>query len=148
MEIGLLKGRHPLLKDVDVTINPSKGLALVEGRASPRKGRVSGALNLTDGSYTNPQLGMFQVNGIATRTQLESNKDTGHPHIKGLQLENNNARERPDAAVDPTIEEVTPSEVERGQVLQTAEVIMNMLDVTMPDTLTDEQKKKVMSCII
>ncbi|KAG6428532.1 hypothetical protein SASPL_112784 [Salvia splendens] len=148
VEIGLLKGRHPLLKDVDVTINPSKGLALVEGRASPRREGVSGALNLTDGSSTNPQLGMFQVNGIATGTQLESNKDTGHLHIKGLQLENNNAGERPDAAVDPTIEDViTPSEVERGQVLQTAEVIMNMLDITMPDTLTDEQKKKVFTAV-
>ncbi|KAL1547864.1 hypothetical protein AAHA92_16171 [Salvia divinorum] len=147
VEIGLLKGRHPLLKDVDVTINPSKGLALVEGRTSPRRGRVTGALNLTDGSPTNPQLEMFQVNGTSTRTQLESNRDIGHLHIKGVKLENNNTGERTDAVVDPTIEEVNSSEVERGQVLQTAEVIMNMLDITMPDTLTDEQKKKVITAV-
>lgn len=143
MELGLLKGRHPLLKDVDVTINPSKGLALVEGRASPKRGRVDAALNLTNGSSTNPQLEMFQVNGTATRTQLGSNKDIGELHVKGLQLEDNNVEKQSDAAVDPTTEGLDSSDVERGQVIQTTEVMMKMLDATMPQTLSDEQKKKV-----
>ncbi|XP_057767762.1 uncharacterized protein LOC130988029 [Salvia miltiorrhiza] len=147
VELGLLKGRHPLLKDVDVTINPSKGLALVEGRASPKRGGVGGVLNLTNGGSTNPQLEMLKVNGTATRAQLGSNKDIGELHIKGLQLEDNNVGKRSDAAVNPTTEGVNSSEVERGQVLQTAEVIMNMLDVTMPETLSDEQKKKVFNAV-
>lgn len=45
VELGLLKGRHPLLKDVDVTINPLKGLALVEGRATPKSSRVNKFFN-------------------------------------------------------------------------------------------------------
>jgi hypothetical protein len=35
-------------------------------------------------------------------------------------------------------------DIENGQVLPTAQVVMNMLDVMMPDTLTKEKKKKVM----
>ncbi|KAI9113775.1 hypothetical protein K1719_015026 [Acacia pycnantha] len=36
---------------------------------------------------------------------------------------------------------------ERGQVLQTARVVMNMLDVTIPGTLTEEKKKKVLTAM-
>jgi len=32
---------------------------------------------------------------------------------------------------------------ELGQVLQTTQVVINMLDVTMPGTLTEERKKEV-----
>ena len=46
MELGLLKGRHPLLKDVDVAINPSKSFALVKNRASNKSHRVSKFLDL------------------------------------------------------------------------------------------------------
>ena len=34
---------------------------------------------------------------------------------------------------------------ERRQALQTAQVLMNMLDATMPGTLMEEHKKKVLS---
>ena len=37
VEFALLKGRHPLIKDVDITINPSKGLAFVEPQVNERK---------------------------------------------------------------------------------------------------------------
>lgn len=40
-------------------------------------------------------------------------------------------------------EAVYPNDGERGNVLRAAKVIMNMLDVTMPDTLTEGQKNKV-----
>jgi len=42
------------------------------------------------------------------------------------------------------VQEVGSVDSERGQVLQTAEVVMSMLDKTMPGTLTEEKKKKVM----
>lgn len=139
MELGLLKGRHPLLKDVDVTINPSKGLALLEGRASPRKGRADRLLNPTNGSATNPPPEMFQVNDTARRTQPGSKIDVEELHVKIAQGENNVVKQS-DAAIDPT--------KEGAAVTQTAQVVLNMLDVTVPDTLSDEQKKKVMTCII
>lgn len=148
MELGLLKGRHPLLKDVDVTINPSKGLALLEGRASPKRGRVDELLNLTNGSAKNPQSQMLQIKDTAIRTQLGSKVDVEELHVELSHGEDNNVEKQSVAAVDPTQEGDNASDTERGQVLQTAEVVMNMLDVTVPETLTDEQKKKVMTCII
>ncbi|KAL0346805.1 UNVERIFIED_CONTAM: Embryogenesis-associated protein [Sesamum calycinum] len=62
VELGLLKGRHPLLKDVDFTINPSKGLALMESRASSKEERVDKLLSFTNGSSTSPQVDVFQAN--------------------------------------------------------------------------------------
>lgn len=145
VELGLLKGRHPLLKDVDVTVHPSKGLALLEGSSSSKREQGGRFLNLTNGSSTNPQLEMFQENDTAMRTQLGSKKDVGEVHIKGLQVEGSNVGRQSNATVDATTEEEDNlSDIERGQVLQTAQVVMNMLDVTMPEALSDEQKKKVM----
>lgn len=40
-------------------------------------------------------------------------------------------------------DEVGSEDTEKGQVLRTAEVVMNILDMTNPGTLTDEEKKKV-----
>ncbi|KAH6837506.1 hypothetical protein C2S53_001029 [Perilla frutescens var. hirtella] len=147
VELGLLKGRHPLLKDVDVTLNPSKGLALMDGRATSRRGRVGGLLNLTNGSSTNPKLEMFQENDTAMRTQLGSKKYIGEVHIKGLQLEDKNVGKQSNTAIDPTTEGVNSSDIERGKVLQTAQVVMNMLDITMPEVLSDDQKKKVLNAV-
>ena len=53
VELGLLKGRHPLLKDVDVTINPSKGLALVESRSSDKNDEVDKLSDLTQPNALN-----------------------------------------------------------------------------------------------
>ena len=39
-------------------------------------------------------------------------------------------------------EEVSSVDGERGQGLQTAQVVMNMLDMTMPSTLTEEKNRK------
>lgn len=139
VELGLLKGRHPLLKDVDVTINPSKGLALLEGRASPKKGRAERLLNPTNGSATNPPPEMTKVNDTARRTQPASKIDVEELHVKIAHGENNVVKEA-DAVIDPTTEGTA--------VVQTAQVVLNMLDATVPETLSDEQKKKVMTCII
>ncbi|KAI3995389.1 hypothetical protein MKX01_040505, partial [Papaver californicum] len=48
VELGFLKGRHPLLEDVDVTINPSKGLSLVEGISSDEPKNSSKIPNLSE----------------------------------------------------------------------------------------------------
>ena len=41
-------------------------------------------------------------------------------------------------------EGVSPVDTERGQMLQTAQVVVNMLDVTLLGTLAEEQKERVM----
>ncbi|KAK6131703.1 hypothetical protein DH2020_034500 [Rehmannia glutinosa] len=149
VELGLLKGRHPLLKDIDVTINPSKGLELVGSRASSRRAGVDKLLNLTNGNSSNPPLAMFQEN-TATSIQSGSVKDIGEPpsSTKGLQQEDNDIGKQSSATIDAVVEEGTgSSDNERGKVLQSAQVVMNMLDVTMPDTLSDEQKKKVLDAV-
>lgn len=49
-----------------------------------------------------------------------------------------------DKAVEQKPNDV-PGDTEMSQILQTAEFVMKMLDVTMPGTLEEEQKKKVFS---
>lgn len=137
VELGLLKGRHPLLKDVEVTINPLKGLAFVEGKPPPKSSRANKFFNLEKSSTFNEH--------SMDPTKLE----TAHIHPgqnprRSLHKENelqqvNNDTLQESSSVDAEVIE----EDERGQVLQTAEVIMNMLDVTMPGTLTEEHKTKV-----
>lgn len=154
VELGLLKGRHPLLTDVDVTINPSKGLSLVESGASNRNGRANKLLNLPslatlDVNSVNHLKDMFEGDSAANLQLRSKNKLKGDLQfeINGLQPENKNSLEQSSAIDAQLVEDevANPVESERGQVLQTAEVVMNMLDVTMPETLTEEQKKKVMS---
>ncbi|KAL8040167.1 hypothetical protein ABFX02_10G080600 [Erythranthe guttata] len=141
VELGLLKGRHPLLQDVDVTINPSKGLALVESGASSNKERVDKLLNLTNGNSTASPLEIFQANDT-TGIQSRSAKDIGGlpPITEVLQKGDKNVGKQ-------SVEEGINSDNERGQVLQTAEMVVNMLDVNMPGTLTDDQKKKVLNAV-
>lgn len=143
MELGLLKGRHPLLKDVDVSINPSKGLALVERGDSSKRGRVDKLLNLTNGSPTDTQVEMSRANDTAKSHQSRSIKDMGQPPpiTEGLKQEDSNVGTESDATIDEVINSI---DSEEGQVLKTAQVVMNMLDVTMPNALSDEKKKKVM----
>lgn len=150
VELGLLKGRHPLLEDVDVTINLSKGLTLV-GSPSDRSFRSNKLLNLPnsdalDGYSIDPSL--RKVGGgdneapIYSRyaRDLKDLQSTGQQHETYRNLQNGSA----DDAEPGEKEAGSPVDGERGQVLQTAEMVMNMLDVTMPDTLTEEQKKKVL----
>ncbi|KAK4342367.1 hypothetical protein RND71_038183 [Anisodus tanguticus] len=153
VELGLLKGRHPLLED-DVTINPSKGLTLVGG-PSDRSFRSNKLLNLPtsdalDGSSLDPSLKILDGGDIAatiySRFGRDSGKDlrsTGQLQETYITLQNGSA----DDANSGEAEAGSPVDGERDQVLQTAEVVMNMLDVTMPDTLTEEQKKKVLTAV-
>ena len=167
VEFTLLKGRHPLLKDADVTVNPSKGLAFTDERAPEQnisngvEGRynssplhlshkiVDGYINrkLTQPNSVNGLLddpansvlkqtdaaAQGKVNGnVDSRSevqQIESEDDDGTKHINAIDFQNSSAD--------------TEMDEEENKVLQTAAVVMNMLDVTMPGALDDEQKEKV-----
>lgn len=154
VELGLLKGRHPLLKDVDVTINPLEGLALVEGRASERSDELDKLWDLSQSTALNgytvdPVKDMLEHSDTAASIYLRSRRDSqGNSDIedRGLQEVENGAVQQisPVGAELVEEEEVGSVDSERGQVLQTAEVVMSMLDKTMPGTLTEEKKKKVM----
>ncbi|TMW99052.1 hypothetical protein EJD97_003122 [Solanum chilense] len=153
VEVGLLKGRHPLLEDVDVSINLSKDVTLV-GRPSDRSFRSNKLLNLPnsdalDSCSLDPSLKILEGGDIEETIysrcgrdfkDLRSTVQLQEPYIT---LENGSA----DDAEPRGDEAGSPVDGERGQVLQTTEVVMNMLDVTMPDTLTEEQKKKVLTAV-
>ena len=147
VELGLLKGRHPLLNDVEVTINPLKGLALVEGRAPHKSSRVSKFFDLGKSSALSEH-SMDPVREMLEATDTHPEQDSW----RNLELEDNKLQQvhngtlQQSSSVDvEAIKEDVISSVdnERGQVLKTAEVVMNMLDATMPGTLTEERKKKV-----
>lgn len=145
-----MKGRHPLLKDVDVTINLSKGLAVAKGRASHENGKVTKLLDQTHSSSLNGYSGdpidnMLDESEAAAGLSLRSRQELQRKIETELQEVENGALGQINS-IDADLvkdEEVSPVDSERGQVLQTAEVVMNMLDITMPDTLTEEKKKKV-----
>lgn len=151
VELGLLKGRHPLLQDIDVTINPSKGLALVEGRTSETNGRLDEVLNIANlnDSDTNmdPMKEFLTENDPVASIQLKFNQNLTRNGTLGDQIlsGSNGAFPRDSLKNGDSSEDTEPDleETDQGQVLQTAQVVMNMLDVTMPGTLKEEDKKKV-----
>ncbi|KAL0735721.1 hypothetical protein Bca4012_011931 [Brassica carinata] len=156
VELGLLKGRHPLLKDVDVTVNPSKGLILSEAKV-PGKGITAQKLAQVARGKT--------VNGYSvdpSRKTLEDSYITPKSSLPfGTELEKNvkidtgsdepvNGGVSTSGPVDVELVEDNKSDVEeseRGDMLQTAEVVVNMLDLTMPGTLKADEKKKVMDAV-
>ncbi|MCH88579.1 alpha/beta-hydrolases superfamily, partial [Trifolium medium] len=65
-----------------------------------------------------------------------------------LQVKNGPVQQTSSTGSDQIGEENAASvDGEHGHVLQTAQVVTNMLDVTMPGTLTEEQKKKVLAAV-
>lgn len=140
VELGLLKGRHPLLKDVDVTINPSKGLSLVGGRSFGKSGRRDKLLNLP-----NTDSIASQENSITAGIQSKSRQESRGPELdmKRLKQEGKGLENQSSDVNAEFIDGTNPIDDERGQVLQTAGTVINMVDVTIPGTLSEEQKKKV-----
>ena len=61
---------------------------------------------------------------------------------KGLQGVHNDMLPQTES-VEAELEEGTSEDGEIGEVLQTSQVVMNMLDVTMPGTLKEAEKQKV-----
>ncbi|XP_039071589.1 uncharacterized protein LOC120218760 [Hibiscus syriacus] len=142
VELGLLKGRHPLLKDVDVTISPSKGVAFTEGRLT---GKGRNTKKLLDLSRSN------SINGYSvgpTRDMLEDGSTAASMHLQSGQdsLKDVSAKNKP-LEGELVKEEAVPEDGKIGQVLQTAQVVMNMLDVTMPGTLKEAEKQKVLAAV-
>ncbi|XP_025804077.1 uncharacterized protein LOC112883072 isoform X2 [Panicum hallii] len=138
VEFALLKGRHPLIKDVDITINPSKGLAFVEPQVNERKAQKDSSFRPQSELilYNNVPHG---INGLLVNSAREY---SGALNNENGQLKNNGDVERVNR--DP---EESSEDVEKGQVLQSASLVINMLDATMPGTLDDDQKKKVLVAV-
>ncbi|KAL5201549.1 hypothetical protein ABZP36_035903 [Zizania latifolia] len=143
VEFALLKGRHPLIKDVDITINPSKGLAFVEPQENDRK--VPNDNNFRQ----QPHFILYNsmphgINGLL----LDSTKeDSGANKKENSQVKNNGDINRENKDPYEEESEETPEDDEKGHVLQSASLVMNMLDATMPGTLDDDQKKKVLVAV-
>ncbi|XP_026431112.1 uncharacterized protein LOC113328223 [Papaver somniferum] len=145
VELGFLKGRHPLLEDVDVTINPSKGLSLVEGISSDEPKDSSKIRNLSEynalSAYgVDPPEESDKVANVPLRSQKQL-PDHSETQKVGESDEPKHSSS-PDAEAVEEEGEVPVNE--ESQVLQSAQVVMNMLDVTMPGTLSPEQKRKVL----
>ncbi|RWW71990.1 hypothetical protein BHE74_00020232 [Ensete ventricosum] len=175
VEFALLKGRHPLLKDVDIAINPSKGLAFIDDR-TPEKSISSGAKGSHDsyGLYISHKIADRQtygklsqpspVNGFlndsvnialkqndaAVLGEADDNLDS-RSELQQIKSADNEGTKNSRSIIDFKNESAANAnnegDDEGNNVLQTAEVVMNMLDITMPSTLDDEQKKKVLSAV-
>ncbi|CAI8610934.1 unnamed protein product [Vicia faba] len=149
VELGLLKGRHPLLTDIDVTINPSKGLAVVEEVRTDKSSKV-GKLSGSDpynGNSTDPTKGLVEESKNDAGFQQDLQQNIEHRDVS-LQVKSGPLQQNSSSGTDLIGEENAASvDSEQGRVLQTAQVVTNMLDVTMPGTLTEEQKKKVLAAV-
>ncbi|CAA7051576.1 unnamed protein product [Microthlaspi erraticum] len=153
VELGLLKGRHPLLKDVDITVNPSKGLVLSEAIAhekgiNAKKLPPAARGKVVNGYHVDPSGETLEDSDITTNSSLPSGTELEkNVKVETGSDEPENGGVSAKGLVD--VEDVEPSveESERGQMLQTTEVVVKMLDVTMPGTLKAEEKKKVMDAV-
>ncbi|KAJ8648299.1 hypothetical protein MRB53_001322 [Persea americana] len=144
VELALLKGRHPLLRDVDITIKPSKGLAPVEGselggKVSSGSDQFKGMLQEIEDEVQN------KVNVPEKDFQGRLNVGSVEPHqeksINGLQQSTSVNADLVNGGGD------SPLDDERSQSIQAAEFVMNVFDATVPGTLAEEQKKKVITAM-
>ncbi|KAL5572296.1 hypothetical protein UlMin_021893 [Ulmus minor] len=157
VELGLLKGRHPLLKDVDITINPTKGIAFREDKEFYDTAKVTKLLDHTPscastGYGAHSTNDMFKESDTTAGLILRVRKDLqGKYEIEGTRSQEAGTGEllktNSSGADMVTGEEVSPVDSDSSKVLQTTQVVMNMLDVTMPGTLTEEKKKKVVTAV-
>lgn len=139
VEVGLLKGRHPLLEDTDVTNNPSKHIKLMATKASHASSRSNNLLNLHE-------LDAFDGNNsFSSKKMLKSSDD--YAYSSSGKAKDTNGTVTQTNLVDSEVGkegDVDLVDSERGKVLQATEVVMNMLDGKMPEALSEEQKQKVM----
>ncbi|KAH9608235.1 hypothetical protein KSS87_015048 [Heliosperma pusillum] len=157
VELGLLKGRHPLLQDIDVTINPSKSLALMEGRSSDTNTRLQRLPNMSEvnGSHSNldPANKILTESAPAASSNIDLQYDPNSTKNPGsddhVLIELNSIPPVSRSVDNDSAGDIgaTPKESDSGQLLQTAQVVMNMLDVTMPGTFKEEEKRKVVEAL-
>ena len=152
VELGLLKGRHPLLTDIDVTVNPDKGLAVVEEIRMDKIDKVRQLLDLTrsdafNGYSVDPNQDLLDESKNDPSLHFRSKHDLqSNLQGEGMSSQVKNGPLQQTSSTDADLIEegnVGSIDGENGQVLRTAQVVINMLDVTVPGTLTEEQKKKV-----
>uniref|UniRef100_A0A7N2MPH1 DUF7750 domain-containing protein n=2 Tax=Quercus lobata TaxID=97700 RepID=A0A7N2MPH1_QUELO len=138
-------------------IRASIGLALVESRSSDKNDEVDKLSDLTqpnalNGYSVDPIKGTLEDSDTVASLCLSSRRDSQEnleAEDAGLQEMENGALQRI-SSVDSELvkeEEVSSVDAERGQGLQTAQVVMNMIDITMPGTLTEEKKQKVLTAV-
>ncbi|XP_065851438.1 uncharacterized protein [Euphorbia lathyris] len=152
VELGLLKGRHPLLKDLDINFNPSKDLTIVEGRTAGNRIKDDKFFDLTladDNNYAvDPLNEVLEYSNTAVQSRPEQDSQDVEVEEGLPKVENGTFQQSSSADAELAKEEVAaPTDSEIGEVLQTTEVVMNMLDVTMPGILAEEQKKKVLIAV-
>lgn len=152
VELGLLKGRHPLLTDIDVTINPSKGLTVMEEVRPDKNPKMGKLLELTQSEVFNgysidPTKDLLEESENGSSLQFRSQHDLQRKFEQedmSLPVKLSPLQQTSSTGGDSIEEEnVASGDSEHGHVLQTAQVVINILDVTMPGTLTEEKKKKV-----
>ncbi|KAK1417442.1 hypothetical protein QVD17_26569 [Tagetes erecta] len=136
VELGLLKGRHPLLEDSDVTITPSKQVT----------SHGSGISN------NFPKFLQLDGNGLHSREKMLKRSDEYVDSSFGRDIQMSKAKDKDTAngmVTQTNLVDLKEGDVdsERGKVLQATEVVMNMLDVTMPEALSEEQKLKVLTAV-
>ncbi|KAL2613381.1 hypothetical protein R1flu_025073 [Riccia fluitans] len=185
VEVALLRGRHPLLNVVDLTVKPSKEWSSVGNqipsmtstqKVSTTYQEVPSANDMADSEIidiTGHASDLFE--NSESDTQEESNatletlehkgpkndvvaqgdhslidgsvtkltEDTVNTHIQG---EKRNEEDGKSSSVTEE-QEHADEEVERGQVQLAAESVMKVLDVTMPGTLSAEQKQQVLEAV-
>lgn len=164
VELALLKGRHPLLNDVDITITPPKSLAIIDERsekdisAEDRMQRVSDSnkhkkkrrefLKL-ENSNASSDIVMFPISSLPGQDDhpYKGNSELGETRA-GDHL--NGTTETQESSLVKGSEEGEDdlTDSENSQALGAASVLLNMLDFTMPGTLDDEQKNKVLTTAV
>ncbi|KAL5728515.1 hypothetical protein ACHQM5_001589 [Ranunculus cassubicifolius] len=129
VELGFLKGRHPTLTDVDITINPSASL-LVENKEHSGVNKYA-SIKETDASNE------------SHRDPIDNDTENkGDPVSQGS--ETGKKSEESGLDDDIPVSEMAEAEDDNSQALQSAEAVMKMLDASMPGALDEEQKRKVM----
>ncbi|KVH94043.1 hypothetical protein Ccrd_003900 [Cynara cardunculus var. scolymus] len=153
VELGLLKGRHPLLEDSDVTINPSKRLKLMANNTTHASSKSNNLLNLhqvdaLDGNAAYTSKKMMKSDAYAySNSGFDSQKSKAED--KEVKTDSNGMVTQTNLVETELVKEgdVDVVDGERGKVLQASEVVMNMLDKKLPKALSEEQKNKVLTAV-
>ncbi|CAA6664593.1 unnamed protein product [Spirodela intermedia] len=160
VELALLKGRHPLLKDVDITITPPKSLAFIEERSGKdisAEDKMHGAYDSNkhrrkrrqflklDNSHASSDSLVIPISSLPGKNDYayQGNAKLGETRV-GDHL-NDTIETQESSLVRGSEEgEGNLTDSENSQVIGPASVLLNMLDFTIPGTLDDEQKKKIL----
>lgn len=148
MELGLLKGHHPLMKDVNIS------LPLLRERGFNEEGNNKlldfGQKDISNNFRMDPISEMPGQNVVTTTPSsgpmIQSQTDSGHEgtipqKMNSTKVVDENSLD----AVSMTENEESAVKNDKGQVLQTAQLVLNMLEVSMPGIFVPEQKEKVIS---